>query len=1021
MSNKINFRFDSELEHQIKAINSTVDLFEGLPKQNNSIYNYNKSEHSLINPSRNKDIKLGEKLLNNLKKVQLKNELYPSEEIFDKNFTIEMETGTGKTYVYLRTILELYKKYDFKKFLIVVPSIPIRKGIEKSIEQLGEHFQRLYNIDLKKYCFIYDSGNTTNVRNFIGTTGLRIMITNIQSFNKSVNKIQNEDEYGTVLWDEISHLKTIVIIDEPQKIEGQKNKKSESLKAIEKLEPLFTLRYSATHKNLYNQIYKLDSYDAYKKELVKKIRVKTVNGIISKDFPYIRYTHFTSNAEARIEMFTQKQGDSVRIKTFNVSGNESLEELSGGLSQYKNMFIAEAPHKEKPIRISTNGEDIYLNLGDSNSNISEKDIAKIQIRLAIENHFEKQFEIIENKNLKDKIKALTLFFVDSVEKVRSESEDGRGEYLKIFDEEYENYINRNKEKFEKYKQYFPNYENTKLVREGYFAKDKKGKDVEINYDIDNLNKKTPEEITRGISLILEKKDELISFEEPLAFIFSHSALREGWDNPNVFTLCTLKHGSSEIAKKQEIGRGLRLPVDVKGNRCLDSEINELTIIANDSYDNFSRALQEDLNKDFNKNEVSVDILKNTLEKAGIPMEKISQELINDFKNELINKEITDEKNILKKDVEKITEIFENIEFQNEILKEHTTKIKEEFVKLMQEKGSRRIEIKNGDNEPIVNKMRNFVSEAEFKEIYNRLSETLKKRTFYKCNIDKEEFIQKCVDTINETFKNYKFNQSYLSSTFKGVYDETKRMKTEIEIAEHEEEYNIQTSKTEKSDFEIIDTIMNNTMLPRLAVYRILKKLSEKSRKALNEQENLDEVTKEIKRELDNKKAESIKKYEIIEGYELEESKIFEIDNISEDDIFDDIDKWKIFQSNTKKKRALNEYYKMDSKGEKEFAKCLEDDENTVLFTKLKKGGFIIDTPYGNYSPDWAIVYKSKNEYNKMNLYFIVETKAGKNEENLTDVEKNKIKCGKKHFEVVSDTVKFGWVNSYEKFRKELVK
>ncbi|MBF4807023.1 MAG: DEAD/DEAH box helicase family protein, partial [Pseudoleptotrichia goodfellowii] len=352
MSNKITFRFDSELEHQIKAINSTVDLFEGLPKQNNSIYNYNKSEHSLINPNRNKDIKLGEKLLNNLKKVQLRNELYLSEEIFDKNFTVEMETGTGKTYVYLRTILELYKKYDFKKFLIVVPSIPIRKGIEKSIEQLGEHFQRLYNIDLKKYCFIYDSGNTTNVRNFIGTTGLRIMITNIQSFNKSVNKIQNEDEYGTVLWDEISHLKTIVIIDEPQKIEGQKNKKSESLKAIEKLEPLFTLRYSATHKNLYNQIYKLDSYDAYKKELVKKIRVKTVNGIISKDFPYIRYTHFTSNAEARIEMFTQKQGDSVRIKTFNVSGNESLEELSGGLSQYKNMFIAEAPHKEKPIRIS---------------------------------------------------------------------------------------------------------------------------------------------------------------------------------------------------------------------------------------------------------------------------------------------------------------------------------------------------------------------------------------------------------------------------------------------------------------------------------------------------------------------------------------------------------------------------------------------------------------------------------------------------------------------------------------------
>ncbi|WP_298957431.1 DEAD/DEAH box helicase family protein [uncultured Campylobacter sp.] len=654
MSNKIIFQFDDNLEYQKKAVDSVVELFRGLPKSLDSIYaeRIRKTRLTEKDPVRNIDIVKGNKLFQNLKKVQLKNGLFTDEKAYNKHerdFTVEMETGTGKTYVYLRTILELHKEYGFKKFMIVVPSVAIRKGVEKSIEQLREHFKRLYNVDLSKYSFIYDSNNLGKVNNFVEENNLSICVMNIQAFNKDTNKIRKDDEYAKNLWRDIKFVRPIVLIDEPQKIEGTTKKKSQSLKAIDELEPLFTLRYSATHKNLYNQVYKLDSYEAYKKDLVKKIRVKTINSVISKDFPYIRYTYFTKDYKARIEMFSQEQGQSIRFRSFDVENGFSLYELSGGLPQYKDMFIAEQPHKEKALKIASVNGDIELKLGESNKKMEDKEIIRIQINLAIDNHFKKQFEILEEGK---RIKGLTLFFIDEVKKVRDSGvSDGRGGYLKIFDEEYLKIVQKYKEKIEKYKNYFPHYEDVNLVREGYFALDKKKKEVEVEYKKENeVKAKSQEDIDRGIELILEKKDELISFNEPLAFIFSHSALREGWDNPNVFTLCTLKNGSSEIAKKQEIGRGLRLPVDVTGNRSLDKNVNELTVIANDSYENFSRMLQEDFNRNLNINEVTSDIILVTLEKSGIPKSKVTSELADNLKQELVNNKIMDNNNILLKEV-----------------------------------------------------------------------------------------------------------------------------------------------------------------------------------------------------------------------------------------------------------------------------------------------------------------------------------------------------------------------------------
>ena len=1021
MGNKVVFQFE-ELSYQEKAINSVVELFRGLPKEGSEIYSGTTKKTGLYekDPVRNKSIVTGNRLLENLRKVQLENELFSDNKVEDNNFTIEMETGTGKTYVYLRTAIRLFREYGFKKFIIVVPTVAIRKGVEKSIEQLREHFKRLEGIDIGKHSFIYDSDNLGKVStNFVESNDLSICVMNIQSFNKNkVNKIRKDDEYGKILWNDIKFLRPIIIIDEPQKIEGQKGKKSKSLEALDELEPLFTLRYSATHKNLYNQIYKLDSYQAYQQNLVKKIKVKTINSNVSKDYKYIRYIKFTSDLKARVEIFYQEQGGIIKFKSFDVLGNTSLEELSGGLKQYSGMYIAENPHKEKPLKITTQTGELYLKLGESNNKVDNKEAVRIQIRLAIQNHFEKQLSILKKNKL---IKILTLFFVDEVAKVRDEkAEDGRGEYLRIFDEEYTNILWKYRKDIERYKEFFPNYEEVLQVREGYFARDKKNNIVEIedwdsSKDDDIKGKsKSQEEIDRGISLILEKKDELISFREPLSFIFSHSALREGWDNPNVFTLCTLKQGSSDIAKKQEIGRGLRLPVDTNGNRCLDTEINELTVIANDSYENFSNSLQSDFNKDRDVNEVTADVLIKTLRKAGVSKSQITPKLVDKLKEELISNKIMVEKNILNKNIDEMREALENIEFTDEVLQEYVEEIREEFIKAMSDRGTSRVEIKNGDNPDYVNDYTSLVDEEVFEEIFEGLANKLTKKTFYKCQIDDEKYIEESIALINEELRNYTKATTVRITEASGGYEDTEEFILKKEV-DSDKDIEITETVVEKSDFEIVQYIMYHTMLPRLAIFRILSGIEK--RFALNSQDVLETVSQLLLTKLNETKAKNIISYEVVDDYEIDRDRIFAMDNISEED-FDK--EWKIFEAKAGKTNSMNKYYKLDSKGEKEFAKQLEQNENILLFTKLKKGGFVIDTPYGNYSPDWAIVYRNPDEDSnkKIGVYFIAESKIDKEWNDLSGEEQDKINCGKLHFKAVSELVRFDWIKNYQDFKKK---
>jgi len=1029
MAQKIAFQFDDKLQYQLDAVSSIVRLFEGLPQKIGGIYEHTTRFKRLLqgDPVRNIEITTGTRLLENLRGVQLDNNLYADSEVMPgNNFTVEMETGTGKTYVYLRTILELYKEYGFKKFMIVVPSIAIRIGVEKSIDMLREHFKAIYDIDLAKHSFIYDSGNPRKISDsFVEANDLAICVLNIQAFNKDTNKIRTEDEYGQILWENIKYIRPIIIIDEPQKIEGGKKNKSKSLQAIEAVNPLFALRYSATHKQLYNQVYKLNSYDAYKRELVKHITVKTVNGIIPKDHAYVRYLDFTSDLHARIEIFSQQQGRGIKFETFKVRGNASLYDLSGGLPQYADYRIAEDPHKLKPLKINTKGEPIELDIGRSTYEITENEAIRVQIRLAIENHFKKQTEILgRGRN----IKVLTLFFVDSVSKVRDSTvEDGRGEYLRIFDEEYTKFVSGQqfKDMFKAtYQLTFPVENATKdvkLVREGYFAVDKNKNAVEIE-DWDSsvsdedtkLKVKSQEDIDRGIELILSKKDELISFDEPLAFIFSHSALREGWDNPNVFTICTLKHGGSEIAKKQEIGRGLRLPVDTSGVRCTDSNVNELTVIANDNFAHFADSLQKDFNEamNFKKDEVTPGILAATLKNAGIPIEKIQPKLIEKLKEELYIAGVIDGKNMLTKDAGKI---IEKVDFNDPTLREHAVMIMKAFKASMVEKGTSKIGIKNGDNEPLENGTHKYVSEDSFSKIFKSLSEKLSKRTIYRLDLDKDVFIADCVREINEllayrTVKNvYEITTAEVEAKNSGrigIGDAKART-----VDSNAEDYIIQ-----KSDFELANTIMYHTNLPRFAIFRILTGIVKKI--LLSNQDILDLAIKRIKQKLSDAKAAAINGYEVINGYEFDDKLIFEADVI--DEAMLEAEK-KVYQTKESERRAVNKFYRMDSEGEYDFAENLDDDPNVLLFTKIKKGGFVIDTPYGNYSPDWAVVYRSDD--GNVRVYFIVETKFAKEwSSGLTGVEKLKIRCGRLHFKAVaamsSDNVRFDWANSYQDFKEK---
>ena len=1033
MTKPVTFQFEdcfepnSKLKYQKKAIMSVVDLFKGVSRDIGGVVNLNRRKTLKEgDPVRNPHIVSGSKLLANLNEIQLKNEIFLDSELKDNNFCVEMETGTGKTYVYLRTILELNKEYQFKKFIIVVPSVAIRKGVEKSITQLAEHFEALYDgLNILNHYFVFDSKVAvgTVAAKLIESNDLSIMITTSQSIagdNKRLKGLSEEAKMigeKVVVWDELKYIKPIIIVDEPQRVVGLK-KKSKASEAIDEVNPLFSLHYSATPpKNKFNTVYRLDSFAAFNGELVKQIEVKTIYGQIPKDFRYIRFIDVTQDLRAKLEIFGSEQG-SGRSKPIPVrlSGGGSLYQASGKLGQYKNVFVHENPHKLKPLKISIDGDIIELSKGEATWKPDTESVKRMQIKIAIRNHLDKQFDFLERGQ---RIKVLSLFFIDSVIKVRDEKAldgSGRGEYLRIFDEEYNKIINSEKyaRLFEKYDDLFKKHKETNLVREGYFARDKSGAVVDIEdttnenkpFEEVNFVKKTQEDIDRGIQLILDSKDKLIQFDEPLAFIFSHSALREGWDNPNVFTLCTLKSGGSEIAKKQEIGRGLRLALNDSGERIYDSEVNRLTVVVNDNYEHFAESVQKDFNEQagFNKDEITFELLQKTLKQAGV--KKITAELVDLFRVELIAGGIINGKNILQTKAD-----IKTLKFSNEVLDTFSQNIAEKFTKLVTERGSTKIVIRNADLEPVVNEKQSYANEKDFKAIMDELFSRMKKRTYYSVKIDSEKFISNTADTLNDEYENAAIVNVFDVTEGKVKIDKSRKFEVSggvtDKIREDSEE------DLYKSDYEIVNFIMYHTNLPRLAIVKILQRF--KRRDLLNSQDWLDRITYRVSELLTDVKAESISHYNVIEGYNYDEKIIFEADIIDNPEDLDDAKK-RVLKTDTSKRKAIHKYYKMDgSGGEYDFARHLEANDKVLLWTKLKKGRFVIDTPYGDYTPDWAVVVKGEQ---KPQLYFVFETKIDKTWNDLMADEKAKIKCGIHHFKAIGGIDKFDWVDGFDSITQD---
>ncbi len=580
-------KFEANQQYQLDAVKSVVDIFEGQPLENGDF------EMTVTVPAdrlqMGSEILVGnnlvleqETILKNIQVIQERNKLPLSDEAFKDgmNFSIEMETGTGKTYVYLRTIHELNKKYGFKKFVIVVPSIAIKEGVMKNLEVTKEHFALLFD-NPKMDFYIYDSKKRGQLRNFGTTDTLQVLVINIDSFTKKESNIIYQDSDDGIPVRYIQGVRPVVIVDEPQNMETDVRKT-----AIANLNPLCTLRYSATHKYPYHLLYKLDPVQAYDLGLVKKIEVDSVFSEDAYNDAYIRVLEIKSKkAHITATVEIDKSDDyGLQRKEVVMKLGDDLFDLSGGREPYKDGFVLESISVTDQTVGFSNGKTFAC--GQKNEKLQD-DIMKYQIKKTVENHFEKE------KKLKDKgVKVLSLFFIDRVSNYREYNESGwgKGKFAQWFEEAYQ--------EIQKKPQYQGVIEqDCGDVHDGYFAQDKKSGSWKDSSDAKGGEGGKTQDDERAYELIMKNKEKLLDIYTPLRFIFSHSALREGWDNPNVFQICTLSETQSAMKKRQEIGRGLRLPVNQDGKRIYDSSINVLTVIANESYEQFAKALQMEIEED----------------------------------------------------------------------------------------------------------------------------------------------------------------------------------------------------------------------------------------------------------------------------------------------------------------------------------------------------------------------------------------------------------------------------------------
>ncbi|WP_052928811.1 DEAD/DEAH box helicase family protein, partial [Escherichia coli] len=734
--------FESDLTYQQNAITSVCDLFEGQEKW--------ESEMTVLAPAQgalsfegatgsmpvNPQIPEDDVLLKNLNNVQLKNQLPPSPVLDSHDFTVEMETGTGKTYVYLRTMLELNKRYGMSKFIIVVPSVAIKEGVYKTLQITEEHFKSLYAGVPYEY-YLYDSAKPADVRNFATSSVMQIMVMTVGAINKKdVNKLYQSSEKTTVddldkPIDLIRATRPIIIVDEPQSVDGGLNGAGKT--ALDAMHPMFTLRYSATHVHKHHMVYRLDAIDAYNQKLVKQIEVAGLEVQNASNSPYVKLVSINSkknsiSATVIVDIADKKGG--VNRSEITVHDGMTLDDETGR-DIYQGYRISEIrTGKEGYLTLETPSNTYYMKVGDVVGDIDPMLIQRHMIRRTIREHLDKELRLNPQQ-----IKVLTLFFIDKVDFYRQNNEEGLrepGEYARIFEEEYLKAI-----KSPAYKDLLPSHpEHAKDVHDGYFSIDKKGGWAETS-ESNNAGRENAE---RGYNLIMKNKEKLLSFSNPVRFIFSHSALKEGWDNPNVFQICSLREMGSERERRQTLGRGLRLCVNQEGERVRDDSINILTVVASENYEAYAERLQSEI-----ENETGIrfgiiekDAFAHVVTNSGSESKAIGVSGSNEIWTWLITEGYLEKSGKISKSLSKA--LHEN----TFILMEKYLSV-QKHIEAILHKSNTRLNINNAEERVKVKYRKENFNSPYFNELWKRI----KYKTVYKLDFSEEKLVEACAKSIEE--------------------------------------------------------------------------------------------------------------------------------------------------------------------------------------------------------------------------------------------------------------------------------
>jgi type III restriction enzyme len=976
--------FEPNLDYQLQAIESVCDLFRGqeicrteftvtmkLPAQQLTL-GVADTDKGLGNRLTLVD----DQLLDNLRSVQLRNGLAPSSTLASGDFTVEMETGTGKTYVYLRTVFELNKRYGFTKFVIVVPSVAIKEGVYKSLQITEEHFKSMY-AGVPVDFFLYDSSKLGQVRNFATSATIQIMVVTVGAINKKeVNNLYKDSEKtgGEKPIDLIRATRPIVIVDEPQTVTGGLSGAGKA--ALDAMNPLCTVGYSATHLHKHHMVYRLDAVDAYERKLVKQIEVAaaTIEDAFNK--PYVRLLEVSNKKgiSAKVEVHVQT-ATGAKPQVLTVYDSDDLQQLAKR-AVYADFRVGEisTARGEEFMELRYPGGEVYLALGQAHGEVDALAVQREMIRRTIKEHLEKE-KLLRPKG----IKVLSLFFIDSVGRYRQYDTEGKevnGDYAQIFEEEY-----RRAAKLPAFQSLFGEVDlaqEAAAVHDGYFSIDKKGRwaDPELDKEGGLKNETSRSDAERGYNLIMKEKEKLLSFSTPLKFIFSHSALKEGWDNPNVFQICALREMGSERERRQTLGRGLRLCVNQDGQRVYGHDVNRLTVIATESYQAFADALQKEIEAD-----------------TGIRFGIVEQ---HQFATIAI---ATPDGKVAPLGVDQSKALWDHLRAAGHIdakgkvqdslkiaLKDGKLALPEDFepyrgqVAELLRKVTGRVEVKNRDDRETVPLRKGADGKAvTLSEDFKALWDRIKHKTTYRVQFDNDKLIRDCTAALTRDLHIARARLQWRKAEI-GIG------KAGVEAREKEGAYTVTLDEADIELPDLLTDLQDRTQLTRRTLVKILTECERLDDFKRNPQQFIEQAAEIINR---------CKRMALVDGIRYQRlgddavwaQELFETEELTG------------YLTNMLRdtKRSIYEHVVFDSATERDFADALEKDDDVVLYAKLP-GWFKVPTPLGNYNPDWAVLV---NKDGTRRLYFVVETKSSLFTDDLRNKESAKIECGKAHFKALA--------------------